>query len=128
MPGGFVKRRHPTSGEGFLQFWKTVPLLTKLLPLYWVAVAGGCLFPGTLWGQTLALEPVLNGLASPLYVTNAHDGSDRLFILEQEGRIKVLQPGATTPSLFLDLTSRVLAGGERGLLGLAFHPQFADNR
>jgi len=58
-------------------------------------------------------------------VTNAHDGSDRLFILEQEGRIKVLQPGVTTPTLFLDLTSRVLAGGE---LGLAFHPQFANNR
>src|SRR4051812_15381223 len=128
MPRSFVTHRHQSSGEGFLQFLETVPLITKLLLFYGVAVVGGFLCPGTLWSQTLALEPVLSGLASPLYVTNAHDGSDRLFILEQEGRIKVLQPGATTPSLFLELTSRVLAGGERGLLGVAFHPQFANNR
>src|SRR6185436_12360773 len=44
------------------------------------------------------------------------------------GRIRVLEPGATTATLVLDLTSRVLYGGERGLLGLAFHPQFASNR
>ena len=110
MHRGFVKQRRPISGEGFLQFLETVLPITKLMLLYWVAVAGGLLFPGTLWSQTLALEPVLSGLTSPLYVTNAHDGSGRLFILEQEGRIKVLQPGATTPTLFLDLTSRVLVG------------------
>jgi glucose/arabinose dehydrogenase len=73
------------------------------------------------------LQPVLSGLNSPLYLTNAHDGSGRLFILEQPGRIKVLQRGAAVPSVFLDITSRVLSGGERGLLGLAFHPQFSAN-
>ena len=72
----------------------------------------------------IRLDPVLQGLASPLYVTNAHDDSNRLFIVEQGGRIKVLAPGATTPTVFLDITSRVLSGGEQGLLGLAFHPQF----
>jgi hypothetical protein len=51
-----------------------------------------------------------------------------LFVVEQGGRIKVLQPGAATPTLFLDITARVLSGGERGLLGLAFHPAFAINR
>src|SRR5262245_36475956 len=80
------------------------------------------------WSQTVVLEPVLTGLMNPLYVTNAHDGSNRLFIVEQDGRIKVVQPGATTPTIFLDITSRVLAGGERGLLGLTFHPQFARNQ
>lgn len=74
------------------------------------------------------LEPVLSGLASPVYVTGAGDGSNRLFIIEQGGRIKVLQPGETTPSVFLNITSRVLSGGERGLLGLAFHPDFENNR
>jgi len=76
----------------------------------------------------IVLEPVLTGLDSPVFVTNAHDGSNRLFVVEQPGRIKVLQPGASTPTLFLDITSRVLSGGERGLLGLAFHPQFSTNR
>ena len=76
----------------------------------------------------LQLQSVLTGLSSPLYVTHSRDGTNRLFIVEQFGRILVLQPGATSPTLFLDLTPKVLAGGETGLLGLAFHPQYAINR
>lgn len=76
----------------------------------------------------IVLQPVLSGLSSPVFVTNARDGSNRLFIVEQPGRIKVLEPGSSTPAIFLDIGSRVLSGGERGLLGLAFHPQFSTNR
>jgi glucose/arabinose dehydrogenase len=76
----------------------------------------------------LELEPVLTGLSNPLYVTNAHDGTNRLFVLEQPGRILVLQPGASTATVFLDITGKVLSGGEQGLLGLAFHPNFPVNR
>ncbi|MGH7312453.1 MAG: PQQ-dependent sugar dehydrogenase [Candidatus Rokuibacteriota bacterium] len=76
----------------------------------------------------IQLEPVLAGLSSPLYVTPARDGTNRLFVVEQPGRILVLQPGAPTPTVFLDITSRVLSGGERGLLGLAFHPDYAVDR
>src|SRR5215469_4606265 len=74
------------------------------------------------------LIPVATGLSSPTYVTNAHDGTHRLFIVEQPGRIKVLQPGSTTPTVFLDIASKVVFGGEQGLLGLAFHPNFHLNR
>ncbi len=77
---------------------------------------------------TLRLVPVLSGLEGPLYVTSAHDGSNRLFVVEQDGRIKVLQPGASAPTVFLDITAKVLSFNEQGLLGLAFHPQFATNR
>ncbi len=76
---------------------------------------------------TIQLQRVVTGLSSPVYVTNAHDASNRLFIVEQPGRIQVLQPGQSVPAVFLDITSRVLSGGEQGLLGLAFHPQFASN-
>lgn len=77
---------------------------------------------------TIQLVPVVNsGLSSPVYVTHAGDGSNRIFIVEQSGVIKVLQPGSSTPSVFLDITNRVLSGGERGLLGLAFHPQYPTN-
>jgi glucose/arabinose dehydrogenase len=76
----------------------------------------------------VVLQPVLSNLSSPVLVTNARDGSNRLFVVEQPGRIQVLQPNASTPTVFLDITSRVLAGGERGLLGLAFHPSFQANR
>jgi glucose/arabinose dehydrogenase len=76
----------------------------------------------------IQLQPVLAGLSSPLYVTHARDGTNRLFVVEQAGRILVLQPGAPAPTVFLDITARVLGGGERGLLGLAFHPDYASNR
>ena len=76
----------------------------------------------------VALVPVLSGLASPVYFTNAHDGINRRFIVEQGGRIKVLANGASTPTVFLDIAARVIAGGEQGLLGLAFHPHFRTNR
>lgn len=68
---------------------------------------------------------VARGLANPLFVTNA--GDSRLFIVEQGGRIKILSGGILLPTPFLDISAKVLAGGERGLLGLAFHPQYATN-
>src|SRR5947209_4262784 len=72
--------------------------------------------------------PVISsGLNSPLFVANAGDRSKRLFIVEQGGIIRVLQSGATVPTVFLDIHSKTVAGGERGLLGLAFHPQYAAN-
>jgi glucose/arabinose dehydrogenase len=77
---------------------------------------------------SLRLKPVVTGLDSPLYVTHARDGTNRLFVVEQPGRIKVLQPLSTIPSLFLDIVAKVASGGERGLLGLAFHPSYAANR
>jgi glucose/arabinose dehydrogenase len=78
----------------------------------------------------IELEPVLgSGLASPLFVTHAGDATGRLFIVEQTGTIKVLQPGSNSPTVFLSIpATKLLSGGERGLLGLAFHPSFAANR
>src|SRR5262245_7608744 len=71
---------------------------------------------------------VLTGLSMPLLVTHAHDGSNRMFVVEQTGMIKVVQPGSTAPTVFLDLTSKITCCGEQGVLGLAFHPQFWNNK
>jgi glucose/arabinose dehydrogenase len=79
-------------------------------------------------GGSFALKPVLSGLQNPVFVTNARDGSHRLFVVELPGRIQVLQPGAAAPTVFLDISDRVLYSAEKGLLGLAFHPQFSTNR
>ncbi|MBK8303138.1 MAG: PQQ-dependent sugar dehydrogenase [Chloracidobacterium sp.] len=76
----------------------------------------------------ITLQPFLSGLSSPVFMTRATDRSQRLFIVQQGGLIRVLQPGSTTPTTFLDISGPVLAGGERGLLGLAFHPQYRTNR
>lgn len=76
---------------------------------------------------TIRLQPYLTGLSSPVLITSAKDGTGRLFVLQQGGIIRVVQPGSTTPTDFMNITTRVLSGGERGLLGLAFHPNFATN-
>ena len=76
---------------------------------------------------TIQLQPYVSGLSSPLFLTNAKDGTKRNFIVQQGGIIKVVQPGSTTPMDFMNITGRIVSGGERGLLGLAFHPQFASN-
>ncbi|MEK0083921.1 PQQ-dependent sugar dehydrogenase [Benzoatithermus flavus] len=76
----------------------------------------------------IRLVPVTTrGLAAPLSATHAGDGSGRLFVVEQGGRVRLVKNGALQPRPFLDLSGRVLSGGERGLLGLAFHPRFRDN-
>jgi glucose/arabinose dehydrogenase len=75
----------------------------------------------------VALQLSFSGLNNPDYITNARDGSNRLFIIEQPGIISVVRPGTSSRTTFLDISARVLFGGEQGLLGLAFHPQFASN-
>lgn len=75
----------------------------------------------------IRLAPVSTGLSSPLFVANAGDNSNRLFIVERAGILKVLQPSGATPTVFLDIRAKVLSGGEQGLLNLAFHPQYAIN-
>src|SRR5262245_10284596 len=65
----------------------------------------------------------------PLAVASAGDGSGRLFVAEQDGRVFVFENGQVLATPFLDKTGQVSGGGEQGLLGLAFHPDFpSDNR
>lgn len=66
-------------------------------------------------------------MSSPDYVTGAGDGSGRLFIVEQVGRIRVVKNGVMLARPFLDIRSLVASGGERGLLSVAFHPDFKTN-
>jgi glucose/arabinose dehydrogenase len=73
------------------------------------------------------LQPYLSGLSSPVLLTNAKDGSKRTFVVQQGGIIKFFLPERTVGGNFLDISSKVVFSDERGLLGLAFHPQFATN-
>ena len=78
-------------------------------------------------GLTLKLNPfVTSGLTSPVFLTQPlNDG--RIFVVEQAGTIRVTKDGVLQTTPFLNITSRVLSGGERGLLSVAFHPQYATN-
>jgi glucose/arabinose dehydrogenase len=76
----------------------------------------------------IALQLRASGLSKPVYVTSARDGTGRLFIVEQTGRIKILKSGRIYNSPFLNIASQVSGGEEQGLLGLAFDPHFTSNR
>lgn len=70
---------------------------------------------------------VVSGLDKPVGLASAGDGSGRLFIIEQEGVIRIVQNGVLFSEPFLDITKQASCCGERGLLGLAFHPRYAQN-
>jgi glucose/arabinose dehydrogenase len=69
---------------------------------------------------------IASGLDSPVHVTAPRGGGSRLYVVEQEGRIRIVQNGRVTGTL-LDIRSRVVCCGEQGLLSVAFHPRFGRN-
>jgi len=73
----------------------------------------------------VSLQPLVRGLERPLWLT--HDGGQRLFVVEQPGRVRLIRDGQLQPKPYLDITDRVLDGGEQGLLCFVFHPDFANN-
>ncbi len=75
----------------------------------------------------MTLEAFVSDLEQPTAVINAGDGSGRLFVTEKTGLARIVQDGAVLDVPFLDLTDAVSTDSERGLLGLAFHPQYAEN-
>jgi hypothetical protein len=106
------------------------PLMIAAMPTTcWLRIAVSCtlcLAPAAGAGAaTLALRA--GGLAAPVYVTHAGDHTGRLFVVEQAGTVRLLRPGEAVAQVFLDIRGRVLAGGEQGLLGLAFHPLYEQN-
>ena len=78
------------------------------------------------------LQQIAGGMSLTLYATHASDGTNRLFVLEQAGKINIVRDGVVEPTPFLDLTSLVNQDvtrgySEQGLLGIAFHPEYATN-
>jgi glucose/arabinose dehydrogenase len=77
---------------------------------------------------TLGLAAYTSGFTQPVAIANAGDGTDRLFVVEQGGRIRIISEAGTLLSTpFLDIQARVSCCGEQGLLGLAFHPSYRSN-
>ncbi|MDQ4145503.1 MAG: PQQ-dependent sugar dehydrogenase [Actinomycetota bacterium] len=75
----------------------------------------------------LELRKVADGLSAPLAIAHSGDGSGRLFVAEQGGRVVAIDPEGGSVEPFLDLSSKTVPGGEQGLLGLAFHPEWQEN-
>lgn len=79
-----------------------------------------------IFSQSIILTEFASGFTAPVEIKNAND--TRLFVVQQDGLIKIVQPnGVVNPTTFLNIGTKITYGGERGLLGLAFHPQYATN-
>jgi glucose/arabinose dehydrogenase len=90
------------------------------------STANASVIYATAGALSLTLQQVASGLSAPLFLA-APAGDPRLFIVEQAGAIRIVQNGNTLAAPFLDITSRVFSGGERGLLSMAFDPDYASN-
>src|SRR5438128_12006039 len=75
----------------------------------------------------VALTTVVRRLVNPVDLQTPDDNSGRLFVVEQPGTIRIISNGALLPTNFLDIRSKVDFGGEKGLLGVAFHPNYSQS-
>jgi glucose/arabinose dehydrogenase len=76
---------------------------------------------------SLGLQLFVPGFSSPLGMEQPNDGTNRLFVVQQGGMIRIIQNSAILAQPFLDISSKVTTGGEMGLLGVTFHPSFQQN-
>jgi glucose/arabinose dehydrogenase len=96
-----------------------------------LALLAGSLLATTAAAEDVRLEPFATGLTAPLAMAQP-EGDDRIFVIEQDGFVRVVTAeGELLPEPFLDIRGRMVElmsdFDERGLLGIAFHPQFAEN-
>jgi glucose/arabinose dehydrogenase len=90
----------------------------------WYALAVASAQDDQQWPE-LVLTPYLSGLENPVQLTHAGDGSGRVFVVEQAGRIRIARDGVLLPTPFLDISDRLACCGERGLLSVAFPRDYA---
>src|SRR5688500_8519435 len=97
--------------------------------LYALATLVIALGPAARAQPALTPQPYVAGFSSPVEIAFPDDGSGRMFVVEQQGRIRIVRNGQLLATAFIDLSvangGPVKDGGEQGLLGLAFHPAFA---
>jgi hypothetical protein len=91
------------------------------------SIAVNSVFSPAAEAQALTTERVLTGLTAPVGLTAPPDDLKRLFIVERGGRIMISKNGQLLPTPFLDVDPLTNGGGEQGLLGLTFHPNYSQN-
>ena len=100
----------------------------------WISLV---MLPPLVWGlsgnpvasqSSIALKTIVkHRFSKPLFLTASPDDTSRLFVVEQDGRILMVKGDRVLPTPFLEISKKLSTGGERGLLGLAFHPHFSSN-
>ena len=101
--------------------------MKKKYTLYYLLLLCISILNSALYSQpVIAYNSVITGLNQPVDIVNAGDGSNRIFVVEQGGAIKVYNSSYTSLGTFLTVTG-IATGGEQGLLSLAFHPSYENN-
>ncbi len=104
----------------------------KLARLAIAALAGAALLASAAGARdtrsAYSFREVVSGLSNPLYLAAPAGERGRLYVVEQAGRIVLVENGRVRPEPLLDIRDRVTSGGEQGLLSVAFHPRYASNR
>lgn len=98
-------------------------LLFSLIVVFFINVNAAAQVP-----PDLVFTPVVSGLNASLDVVNAGDGTNRLFVVQRGGTVRIISGGVLLPGNFLEIPDSLSAGGESGLLSLAFHPDYENNR
>ncbi|MEM9293796.1 MAG: PQQ-dependent sugar dehydrogenase [Acidobacteriota bacterium] len=111
--------------ENLFMWLRTILLLIPLCFLLGAPAEASSEPPQSL--ASLSLQQVATGFSSPIGLANAGDNSDRLFVVEKAGIIRIIDGGTVLPTPFLNISGLVSTTSERGLLGLAFHPDYATN-
>lgn len=126
-------RRAKPLHRGTLDPSALTPRRTGAIPLLLIGALSACsdgpsgIVPPEPFDVRLALEIVSDGFDAPVFVTAPPGDTRRLFVVEQPGRIRVVLDGSVLATPALDLTSTTSDGGERGLLSVAFHPDYDAN-
>ncbi|MDR2877989.1 MAG: PQQ-dependent sugar dehydrogenase [Chromatiales bacterium] len=112
-------------GDRFASFIASTTFSAALLCMS-AANAATCNDPGIEAAiPVITLKEIVSDVEEPVALTHAPGEPDRVYVLEQDGRIRIVADDKLLVEPFLDITARVKNGGERGLLGLAFHPDYA---
>lgn len=108
------------------QQYRTLLLALSLAMLLSLAPAPSPASLETVVWPEIEFSPYISGVDKPVHITHAGDGSGRLFVVEQPGRIRLVKGDSLLPTPFLDISARVLFGGEQGLLSVAFPPDYPE--
>jgi glucose/arabinose dehydrogenase len=111
----------------FVQNWRRTLAILVWFAALLVAVAPASATDDDAPALVFGLELVAEGFDQPVQVVDPGDGSGRLVVVEQIGRLRIVEDGVVAPEPFLDISNLVTCCGERGLLSAAFHPRYADN-
>ena len=115
----------------YQQWWRTVTYYLSVVSSLIILTPSTWAFSGKpiTANSPIALEVVVpHEFSKPIFLTSSPDETNRLFVVEQDGHIQIIKNNVVQPTPFLNIEEKLSTGGERGLLGLAFHPDFSRNR